>query len=391
MSKGVPRFQVISNSKSPAQFLVHGQGVFIFECFTPTSLRIMNANNTNGLIVYLTTTSISVYRIPDNITLTDLSNVSGLSSDPGAYYWLSLDSQNQLLRLGVGEPRMETVIYTYKFSNDIAFLEQLTSIYFESDVLPKRLLRDPITKNVPVLVKHTNELTMDDVASGRVMPQANLNVVAQKLYDCIRGEKFVLDDESFPEFSAAIERSIANPNGWCYKRLQEKSREFNPNVPNPTETYLRITLGGNNGESPGIPYVMEIWPVGHYSPIHSHSEANAVIRVLYGSINVSLYPFLCASKSGVKPFAVADFNKDDITWISPTLNQTHQLLNLPTNTSTCITIQCYMYDNEDNQHYDYFDYIDDDGNKKQYTPDSDMDFMDFKALMKKEYIEEINK
>jgi hypothetical protein len=47
-----------------------------------------------------------------------------------------------------------------------------------------------------------------------------------------------------------------------------------------------------------------------------------------------------------------------------------------------------MYDNDDTQHYDYFDYIDDDGNKKQYTPDSDMDFIDFKTLMKKEYMEQ---
>jgi hypothetical protein len=390
MPQGVPRFKVISTSASPAQLLVHGQGVFVFECFNPTTLRIMNADSSSGILINLTTSAVNGVRIPDNITLNDISNVSGLSSNSGAYYWISLDSQNQLLRVGLGEPRMETVIYTYKFSNDIAFLEQLMSIYFDQTVMPQRLLRDPITNNVPVLVKHTNDLTMDDVASGSVMPQANLNIVSQKLYDCIRGPKFVLDDESFPEFSAAIEHSIANPNGWCYKRLQEKSREFNPNVPNPTETYLRITLGGNNGESPGIPYVMEIWPVGHYSPIHSHSQANAVIRVLHGTINVSLYPFLCASKSGVKPFAIANFNKDDITWISPTLNQTHQLLNLPTTTATCITIQCYMYDNDDTRHYDYFDYIDNDGNKKQYTPDSDMDFMDFKALMKKEYLEQIN-
>lgn len=388
MRQGVPRFQVIQSNASSAQLLVHGQGVFVFECFSPTTLRLMNTNNTNGILINLTSTCIDAVRIPDNIALKDVSNVFGLSSEPGAYYWVSLDSQNQTLQVGVGEPRMETTVYSYKFSNDIAFLEQLTSIYFDQTVMPQRLLRDPITKNVPVLVKNTDDLTMDDVASGRVMPQANLNLVSQKLYDCIRGTKFVLDDESFPEFSAAIERSIANPNGWCYKRLQEKSREFNPNVPNPTETYLRITLGGNNGESPGIPYVMEIWPVGHYSPIHSHSQANAVIRVLHGSIHVTLYPFLCATKSGVKPFAVADFHKDDITWISPTLNKTHQLLNLPTNTSTCITIQCYMYDNDDTQHYDYFDYIDVDGNKKQYTPDSDMDFMDFKALMKKEYLEQ---
>jgi hypothetical protein len=228
---------------------------------------------------------------------------------------------------------------------------------------------------------------MDDVATGRYMPNANLSVVSQKLYNCISGPNFVLDDASFPEFSQAIEHSIRTPGLWCYERLQQKSTEFNPGgKPNPLETYLRITLGQNNGESPGIPYVMEIWPVGHYSPIHSHSSANAVIRVLHGSINVSLFPFLCATKSGVPPFAKANFEKGDITWISNTLNQVHQLRNLPTNQDTCITIQCYMYDEDDSQHYDYFDYIDENGKKQQYTPDSDMDFISFKRLMKSEYL-----
>jgi len=96
---------------------------------------------------------------------------------------------------------------------------------------------------------------------------------------------------------------------------------------------------------------------------------------------VSQYPFLCTT--GVQPFAVANFLKDDITWISPTLNQTHQLRNLEK--PTCITIQCYMYENDDVAHYDYFDYIDGNGQRKQYEPDSDMDFVQFKELMKQEW------
>ena len=78
------------------------------------------------------------------------------------------------------------------------------------------------------------------------------------------------------------------------------------------------------------------------------------------------------------------FYKDDITWISPTLNQIHQLKNTNTE-NTCITIQCYMYEGDNNTHYDYFDYIDDDGKKQQYEPDSDMDFVAFKELMRKEW------
>jgi predicted metal-dependent enzyme (double-stranded beta helix superfamily) len=145
-------------------------------------------------------------------------------------------------------------------------------------------------------------------------------------------------------------------------------------------------LGENNGESPGIPYVMEIWPIGHFSPVHNHGSANAVIRVLNGTINVSLFPFLCDEKGGVEPFGITNFVKDDVVWISPTLNQIHQLKNLETSKTSCITIQCYMYDLEDKSHYDYFDYIDEDGNKKQYEPDSDMDFVKFKETMKQEWM-----
>lgn len=44
-----------------------------------------------------------------------------------------------------------------------------------------------------------------------------------------------------------------------------------------------------------------------------------------------------------------------------------------------------MYDLSDNKHYDYFDYIDANGNIQQYEPDSDMDFTKFKQLMREEW------
>jgi predicted metal-dependent enzyme (double-stranded beta helix superfamily) len=325
--------------------------------------------------------------------LIDTNNKSGLITTNGAYYWFSLDSQNQILSAGVGEARKENVTYKYVFSNsdktlfeaNKAFLESLVTIEFDKTISPRRMLRDPITISVPLIVKNTDSLTMDDVAQGTYMPKANLSLMAQKLYDCIAGKNFVLDTPDFPDFTKAIEYSIKTPGLWCNQTLLNKSREFNKDKPNTAETYLRITLGQNNGESPGIPYVMEIWPPGHYSPIHNHGDSDAVIRVLHGAIQVSLFPFLCASKSGVNPFAVTTFKKDDVTWISPTLNQVHQLKNLDTNTETCITIQCYMYEENNLAHYDYFDYIDETGTQQQYEPDSDMDFVAFKALMKNEW------
>jgi hypothetical protein len=106
-----------------------------------------------------------------------------------------------------------------------------------------------------------------------------------------------------------------------------------------------------------------------------------VIRVLEGGINVSLFPFL---SDGVPPFAAANFVKDTVMWISPTLNQIHQLRNI--GTKTCVTIQCYMYDETNDKHYDYFDYLDASGAVQQYEPDSDMDFVGFKQLMLDEWI-----
>jgi hypothetical protein len=393
-----PKFvSLLYKHNETTDLIVHGQGVFIFENkynTDPCVFNIVNQDKSNGLEVTFTHKSVSVKGTQNITPFVDISNNSGLVDHAGAYYWFSLDSQNQKLCAGVGEARIENVIYQYVFpasdkdqyETTKAFLESLIKIQIDhGSIKGLRLLRDPITMGVPLLVKNKEELTMDIIASGTHLPKANMSLMAQKLYDCIAGRKFLLDTPDFPDFSKAIEYSIATPGLWCNKRLQEKSREFNKDKPNLFETYLRITLSQNNGESPGIPYVMEIWPVGHYSPIHNHGDSEAVIRVLHGAINVSLYPFLCAEKDGIKPFAQADFVKGDITWISPTLNQVHKLKNLDSSKQTCITIQCYMYDNENLTHYDYFDYIDADGKQQQYEPDSDMDFIKFKQLMKTEW------
>ena len=376
----------LSKFSKDIQLQVHGQGVFSFK-FDGDYCAFYLYNQEDGLRVQFTEDSVRVDELNPNFPLVDENNTQGLSTNDGAYYWFSLDSQNQTLYAGVGEARLETAIYKYQYelrSKTKAFLESITHIFIPQDVTgitPLNLLRDPITSTVPLLVKDIDHLTMSDIAKGTIMPSANLSEVSIKLYNCIAGKKFVLDDKDFPAFSKAIEYSIATEGLWCNTRLKEKSTEFSKDKPNLLETYLRITLGQNNGESPGIPYVMEIWPPSHYSPVHSHAGSDAVIRVLHGEIHVDMYPYL--STSQVQPFAQANFKKDDVTWISPTLNQIHKLTN--TKSATCITIQTYMYDSKNNVHYDYFDYLDPDGKKQQYEPDSDMDFLQFKALMKKEW------
>jgi mannose-6-phosphate isomerase-like protein (cupin superfamily) len=361
---------------------VAGQCVFVFDYkgTKPCSFTFRREDGSNVLQVDWTAYNISVRGITPCI---DIYNNSGLINISEAYYWFSLDAQNGRLYAGIGEPRLETAIYSYKFpehfhKSNKGYLEQIKTLSFGPDIHIRMHMTDPISTSIPFTVKDMDDLTMDDIARGTYMPIVNLSPTTQKLYNCIAGKKFILDDKDFPDFSKAIQRSIVTPGAWCNTMLAKKAQEFGK--PNPKETYLRITLGENGGESPGIPYVMEIWPAGNYSPVHSHAGANAIIRVLHGSIQVNLYPYL--SKK-VLPFKTADFKKNDVTWISPTLNQTHQLRNI-TN-ELCVTIQCYMYEENDRGHYDYFDYLDSDGVQQQYEPDSDMDFVSFKRAMRKEW------
>ena len=381
-----------NEKESNISFIVHGQGVLLFQHQDLSAncvFYLYTNNQDDGIIIEFTEMSVYMYETKTKQTLIDPNNVSGLSNDPAAKYWFSIDSQNQILYAGIGEARVETIIYKYKFptnnkeiyEKNKAFLESIQTIQISRhNTVPLRLLRDPITQSVPLFVKDINSLTMSDIAGTTILPSASLSTTNQKLYNCISGKRFLLDDSDFPEFSKAIEYSIATPGCWCNTTLIKKATEFSKDKPNLAETYLRITLGNNNGESPGIPYVMEIWPAGHYSPVHNHGSASAVIRVLHGSIEVSLFPYL---SSRVSEFAKKSFKKEDVTWISPTLNQVHQLKNVTDH--VCVTIQCYMYDSEDILHYDYFDYINNIGRIEQYEPDSDMEFMEFKATMKKEW------
>ena len=272
--------------------------------------------------------------IEENKIIEEKYNESKIINNENIFYWISIDSQNQVIMGGGGEARLETSKFKYSFPYVIPteyeknkkFLESITSIDEKVNINSLKLLKDPIVNRVPLIVKKTNDLAMNDIANYTYLPNSFLTPINQKLFECISGKNFILNDKDFPCFSKAIEYSISSKTGWCHKKLQEKSTEFNPDKSNINGTYLRITLGCNSGESPGVPFVMEIWPPQRYSPIHSHAGTNAIIRVLHGSINVKIFPCLSGNLD-ICPFAEANFKKEDITWLSPELNQIHQLKN----------------------------------------------------------------
>lgn len=90
---------------------------------------------------------------------------------------------------------------------------------------------------------------------------ANLSAQCQRLYANVAGAKVLLDTPDFPDFSQAIERSVNTEGLMCQKLLKKKAGEFGKE--DYMSTYLRITLGADLGNSPGPPYVLEIWPAMH--------------------------------------------------------------------------------------------------------------------------------
>lgn len=314
--------------------------------------------------------------------------LAGLDPDPACPYWFSFDSHNRALLYGIGELRLGTSLGRLDLpdapkegDDPYAWLGKLRTVEIDAAVQGDKAFvwRDPIVVEPPMRVLPHDSITMDDIAKGEVTAPGALNPICQLLYDNVAGASFELDTPDFPDFAAAIAASIENENGWCHQRLKEKASFFDKEKPQPFMTYLRITLGRDQGESPGIPYVLEIWPGGHYSPIHNHAASNAVIRVLHGRIHVTLYPMLSAS---AKSFRSAVFGKGDVTWISPWLNQVHELKNH--GKEPCITIQCYMYDRENETHQPEFnDLINE--SITGFAPYTDGDFIWFKEKMREEW------
>lgn len=341
-------------------------------------------------------------RVEDEFDVT-VKSAAGLDPEPACHYWFSVDSHNRLLRYGKGEVRKNTMLAELHYrkpehgkQDPFAWMSKVGSIYYTHDeeklpekntFIPVKLFRDPVTADAAMYILPVNEITMEDMARNKATVAANLTPTCQQLYSNVSGARFELNTPDFTDFANAIEASIASPLGWCNQELKRKATEFG-GEPNPDMTYLRITMGVNQGDSPGVPFVMEIWPPGHYSPVHNHAGANAVIRVLHGEITVNLYSML--SPYHLNPFMVAKFGKGDVTWISPQLNQTHQLRNTNVTGPTCITIQCYMYGEGNKEHYSYFDYLNNAGQVEQFDPNSDCDFLAFKEKMREEWIRLFN-
>ncbi|KAK9810113.1 hypothetical protein WJX72_005046 [[Myrmecia] bisecta] len=198
--------------------------------------------------------------------------------------------------------------------------------------------------------------------------------------------------------SDAIAHSLKTEGCLLSNKLKEKGR-FGGGDPTSHENYLRVTLGQSRGNSPGIAYVLEIWPGGYYSPIHNHGNAHAVIKVLFGGLNVNLYNKLReTTREQTLPQTAEDpavletmkIAAGGVIWISPNWFQAHKLIN-PNNGHIelfCATVQCYQYGDDDALAWPYFDYLQDSQDTviiKEFYPDHDFGFSEMRDTVMEEY------
>lgn len=238
----------------------------------------------------------------------------------------------------------------------------------------------PLTKNWSPLVIDSSKSTLVNLAGNQFTQSASLPEACRELYENVAAPDVSLDvPDTDPKLSDAIKYSINTKGKILYEKLKEKREKEGMG-------YLRVTVGLDRGASPGVPYVLEIWPKDSESPIHNHGNAYAVIKVLYGEINIAVYNKTWKDASTQEKLSSFVAKKGDVTWLSPNWYQTHKLSNL--SSEFCATIQCYKYGSEDYLNWPYFDYLD--GKEEgvhEFYPDSDFEYLKMRDDLLQEYRE----
>ena len=264
-------------------------------------------------------------------------------------------------------------------------------------------LPHPLVGNLPCTVIDSENITLLGLAKSKCLVSANLPPACKILYEII--SKMELDcepqvlggkkesdwpkDEMKLKLSDAMRYSLNTEGCLLYEKLKEKKNRSQ--FGNPKETYLRITAGCSVSNSPGIPYVLEIWPSGHYSPIHNHGNASAVIKVMHGTINASVYnKQINTMHADSEPLTQFDLEKGQVTWMSKEWFQTHKLWNR--SDDYCATIQCYQYEEDDTDHWPFFDYVSSAKSRvEEFLPNTDITFLEMREKVLEEYGEYVDK
>ena len=148
-------------------FILNGQGVFIFETHEPCiEIQLYDKLSQNVLIIEISD-HIIIQKYKNNTTNTPdctfenhitKTNHTSLKTPNYYYYWISLDAQTQQIQIGIGEPCPETVIYAHQSEiSEKSFLESLYYIDYHPEIsTPIKILKDPIP---PLFIGDTTKVS----------------------------------------------------------------------------------------------------------------------------------------------------------------------------------------------------------------------------------------
>src|SRR5262249_39137214 len=115
----------------------------------------------------------------------------------------------------------------------------------------------------------------------------------------------------------AIRVSLNSRDGALRQLLDMKAER--QGVKDSKTTYIRVDCFGKRIQSPCL---LEIWPGGHYSPIHEHANSTGLMKGVFGRCDIMLYEGLGAQP---KEVALLAMTPERCSWMSPEFYQAHKV------------------------------------------------------------------
>ena len=288
-------------------------------------------------------------------------------------------SENNFIKFGYGETLETNIIAHYTFDHKEGFKSiSIDNIAIDSkvEVVESICLNDPFVKDFePLIFPDKESVPIKELNKNYKTKEDHPEFL--QLYEKINKvyiTKIVSD---------AIEYSIETQGCALNKKLIEKSGGFGDSK----TTYIRVPLGPNFGNQPGQPYVLEIWPKGHYSPIHNHGNAVALIKLLCGKLKTEWFnPLAEENSKNPKVIKTGFINAGNIAWMTPFNYQTHKLTN--EGNSVAISIQAYAHtdSNTGKVYSETFNYIKSgDPELHHFYPNEDFSYDNLERIVLEEY------
>ena len=313
-------------------------------------------NVISQVIPYVNTIELQIgdfkFKIEDyNITLINNRNLLDLKTAKRPFHkllhfnssqnsiWVSMyalsrhEFNDNFIKIGQGYVMEANVIVDFRANSNKSYelLRSVTELRFDKNIklIERVCLREHFVTDTDPLIYHPKMMTLTNMLKDKIIKilPSGLPTEGRKLYDYIENHGNVQEDK---DLINAINYSLDNEGCLLNTTLMKKMSK----AKDKKSTYLRVPFGYDASDigQPGQPLVLEIWPKGHYSPVHNHGNALAIIKLLSGTIKSEWYNPL-SDNYYEKPEIIKSsyLYASNITWMTSCYYQTHKLINITFN------------------------------------------------------------